>query len=317
MKQIRDLIAPGIYLGMPAETYHSDPALGSSGIRALLRGARTDAETKATILGTALHKILLEGKQSFAADYRRRPDDAEGATPAEKGQLTKAAKAKLPPGVRLLHGDEYDMALDVAAVIHEHPELAGVFDGGLSEVSVFWTEGDIRLKARFDKLKVGGIGDLKSIANERGRRLSVECKYAIKNYRYDIQAEHYLEGRRQMPALAKAGRLFSSDGAGKSYDAEAGDFDYILRVCSSTSRAFQFVFVPTNGARLAWSGMLTDPNPPEVNPFLAAARADIDRALEIYKTERVRFDADPRWALVEPVEELYLDDMPGGAFGWG
>jgi hypothetical protein len=69
---------PGIYFQMPDEVYHSDPALGSTRLKAIavdpyeaqfdhLYGE--DKDTDALIFGSALHKRMLEGREAFLAGY--------------------------------------------------------------------------------------------------------------------------------------------------------------------------------------------------------------------------------------------------------
>src|ERR1700686_3130168 len=99
-------LANGIYIGLDADRYHEDDALGSSDIKRLRRGAfeywwgsrlnpcrPEDDETEAQKVGTAYHKIILEGRQAFDALYLRRPDDERGASAADKSAITKAANA--------------------------------------------------------------------------------------------------------------------------------------------------------------------------------------------------------------------------------
>jgi hypothetical protein len=75
---------PGIWFGLPEETYHSDPALSSSGIRNLLVSPLdywvnshmnpdyVDEKTDAMVTGTAFHRRLLEPER-FAQIYACAP----------------------------------------------------------------------------------------------------------------------------------------------------------------------------------------------------------------------------------------------------
>src|SRR6516164_2883887 len=119
-------LPPGIYFGLPAVDYHADPALGSSDIRAMRkdidrwwRGSRFNPDeseralyqrdTKALVLGKAMHTLVLEGRAEFEAGYVRRPDDPPGSGGTDKAQLTKRAKKDLLAGQHLLHGEEWDL----------------------------------------------------------------------------------------------------------------------------------------------------------------------------------------------------------------
>ena len=315
------LLADGIYIGLDDERYHADPALGSSNIRDILKGAnlywhksfmnphrKAEKSTPAKLLGKATHKLLLEDFKPFDAIYKRGPYDGDfDGTPAEKSALTKAAKSKLMKGQELISADDYDFIMGVKDVIDADPELTGCLDNGLSEVSIFWTRPDgVRCKARFDKLKLGGVGDIKTIANERERDLEQACKLDISTYRYDIPAEHYLEGRRQLPALLKAGAVFAGE-APLTKDDHGADkiLSFLARVAEQKTFAFQIVFIPKKGAPDAWSCVLSPGN-----PILTGAHTDIETAISYYRVMLDKFGADKRWLPGREVLELAIEEMP-------
>lgn len=333
-------LAPGIYFGLDEVTYHTDPALGSTDIRRLRRSGpdywlhswmnpkRPPVDdlkpTPARLFGKAMHKFVLEGRQAFEGRYVRRPDDEDGASSSEKAAVTKAANASAAKeGKDCLHGDSYDRIVMAGAMIALNPELATAFEGGASEVSVFWDHPDIkglRLKCRFDKMKRRGIGDLKSIANEREEDFEVACRSSIARYRYDIQAQHYLTGRAQLPALVKAGAVFNSEGV-PLYDApEAthGDVDLLKLVEQAAAEpafAFQFVFFQSGDAPITWSTTMTpgrtegDETIPG-NPMLQYAQGHIDQALERWQAFMTEFGTESMWIFREPVKELDVESMP-------
>lgn len=82
-----------------------------------------------------------------------------------------------------------------ARMILAHPELAKALDGGHPEVSVFWycRETGVPMKARFDKLKMRMIVDLKSFANRNGSPIDKTIERTIANYRYNLQDVIYVE----------------------------------------------------------------------------------------------------------------------------
>ena len=82
--------APGIYFGLSEDAYHADHALGSGSIRALANHPmyywrdswmnplrRQDEETPALLFGRALHKLVLEGIESFHKSYQPAPRKAD------------------------------------------------------------------------------------------------------------------------------------------------------------------------------------------------------------------------------------------------
>ena len=321
-------LAPGVYFGLDEVHYHTDPAVGSTDIRRLRRSApdywwhshmnpsRPPVDevkpTPSRLLGKAMHKLVLEGKAAFDRLYMRRPDDVDGASSSDKSAVTKAANAAAEKiGKSSLKGDDYDRTLIAGMMISKNPNLAGAFDGGASEVSVFWDHPRIdglRLKVRFDKLKPRGIGDLKSIANERGREFGMACRNAISDYRYDIQGRHYLEGRAQIPALFKAGAVFDEEGLVVT---DGPEFELIDACAAEKAFAFQWVFFQSQDSPIAMGYVLSP-----ANPICKVAALEIDNALAIWEQFMEQFGPKQMWLLTNPVEELSVDEMPGW-FGRG
>jgi len=304
---------PGVYFVMPADEYHTDPALGSSDIRALIKSPRKywlrsplnphrvryeDGDTKATMVGSALHDRLLLGEDIFNKHYLRRPDDRPGASSGDKSTLTKTAKAALKPGQELLHADDWTLVEDTARIITRHPDLREVFRDAHYEVSIFWVREDgIRCKARLDILKPRGIGDLKTLANEQDLRLETACKHHIRRYAYHIQAEHYLEARRQIPALIDDGRC------------SLKHVSFLEECASQQQFAFQLIFV-SKALPEVWACVLSPGN-----PMLTYARDQIETAMTNYLA--VSKVAGPgEWLETWRLGELTFDDMPGGEHGW-
>jgi hypothetical protein len=308
---------------MPAEEYHSDPSLGSTDLRALMKSPRKywlrsvrnpararyeEPDTKQTVMGSAIHTFLLDGETAFYKKYARRPDDQPNATSGQKAATTRSAnEAAKAAGVTSLHADDWELIQDIKWLIPSHPDLAHVLVGGEHEVSIFWEDErtGVPLKVRWDILKPGGIGDVKSIANENDLRLEIAAKLAIKRYKYHIQAEHYLEGRRQLQNLFKRGKVWlheSPDLAGAKYD--------FLEHCADTKKfAFELVFVSKTLPEL-WACTLSPGN-----PILQMARDRIDSALDQYI--RMADQAkEQEWPEVWTLEELDISELPGGEFNW-
>lgn len=321
----------GIYIGLSAERYHADTALGSSNIRDLLKGAnlfwhkspmnlkkKADKSTPSKVLGNATHKLLLEGREAFDAIYVRGPyGEDDDLTPAEKSGLTKAAKAKLKEGQEMLAQADYDFVMGCKEVLDVDPELKGCLDNALTEVSIFWTREDgVRCKVRLDALKLRGIGDIKTIANEREREMDLACKLDITTYRYDIPAAHYSEGRRQMKVLWQLGFVYfgepDSSGApvkvgavGNRTDAETKVMAFLQKCAEEKTFGFQLVFIPKKGAPDAWSCTLSPGN-----PILSSAATDVSVAIDYFKMAIERYGIDKRWVPNREVEELDIETMP-------
>jgi PDDEXK-like domain of unknown function (DUF3799) len=275
--------------------------------------------------GRAIHLRVLEGHDKFLARYERAPDPegllvtdadlaewltAHGVNKLPRSKNEKIVQAlSIDPNVRILSEFErraaeagreilkrpdFDRIIMASDLITQNPHLATAFSNGHPEVSIFWDRDDgVRCKARFDYLKIRGIGDLKSTRNPLGLDFPDACRRAIANYRYDIQAAHYLEARRQIPKLL---------------DNVQGDHDdyWLEEVATAEEFGFVFVFFQAEDAPISWACSLSPGN-----PVLEIGRIAIEHAIQRYKDFSQRFAPDEPWMLAEPVEELTVDQLPG------
>lgn len=297
-----EALPPGVYLGLNEERYHADPALGSGDIRAVARDPvefwwdswmnpnREEREpTPAQVRGTAMHKYVLEGKQGFEGRYMRRPDDPEGASPPEKGALTKKHNAAAAAaGKTLLHGRVHDRIMLASQMILANPHLSQAFQGGISEVSVFWERDGVKLKCRIDFVKPRACTDLKSIVNPTKMEFRERCRVEMMRRKLPMQAEHYLEGRRMFNDFVQQRRVFGTDMI---------DDGFLSRIAMSSEFAFAFVFFQAEGAPQTW-GRQFSPG----NELLKIAREQIETALEKYRAYRKKFGTD-FWVLQEALGE--------------
>jgi len=249
----------GVYFQLPSAEYHSDPSLGSSDIKRLLQAPAVywwhshlnperppSPDSPAKQKGRALHKLVLEGEEAFAAAFATEPkpeaypgclvtlDDLKAkcsavgeAVSGTKAELAKRIKDKDPKAVifdevlslfrsmaerdsmEILKPNTIQEVRQAAASIMLNPHLARAFQGGIPEVSVFWTdEHGIPCKCRLDWLKPRTIVDIKKCANARARPFDLAVLLAIAEYRYDISARHYLDGFRYLYRFAAEGRVY-------------------------------------------------------------------------------------------------------------
>lgn len=297
----------GIYFGLDEVLYRADPALGSSDHKLLaqapeaywhgshLNPARPiEKDTPARALGRGVHKAALEGADAFRRNFIRRPDDLE--------RLTEKVRAVIAPrGETILSGEHYDRAMLAAGMIRSHPDLANSLDGGLPEVSVFWTtEVDgkpVRSKARFDFLKPRAVVDIKSIAIKRPLPFKVLCLRAIKSFRYAVQADTYLEARALVPGFINAGAI---DVFGDHRPTDA----YLEALAAAPNFAFVWIFWASDGPPLVWSGSVSPGN-----PLLADAHSLVERARRNFVSFRDRFGTEAAWIDFEPLAEITPDDF--------
>ena len=293
--------APGVYFGLDDATYHADAALGSTDIKTLAfspcdywfrsplnPGRPEDEPTPSQLFGSAVHKHVLEGSQAFASRYAA--TDHNGSTKAGKEERAAIAES----GRVALKREDYERIEASAAMIRANATLEDAFSGGMPEVSIFWESGGIRRKCRIDYLKARASVDLKSIRNTRNLGFPEACRRAISDYRYDIQAEHYRQGRNALATLVAEGAVH-------------GDHDpgWLGRIARASGPAFVFVFYQAEGAPLTWGTVLSP-----ANPILDIAREAIARAEANYREHVERFGLDSPWLLNAPLAELELTDMP-------
>jgi hypothetical protein len=309
---------------LKALTY--DPALYwfESGFNPL---RQEEQPTKAQTIGTAVHTMVLDGPEAFKARYRPMPGNeamrnadeieawlkARGIKPArtKKAMIAQAveadpdilihdhqiAKAEAQ-GIILLRPEDYTRIVQAAQTIAANPHLRNAVRAGYREVSVFWSQEvdgfPIRRKARFDYLRPRAVVDLKSITPAFGKGFDAECRRAIVNWRYDIQAAAYLQARAQLAQHVAAGRVF-------------GDVDreWLNRVAAQTEYAFVFVFWASDGAPLTWGGVLSPGN-----PILEVAEASIETALRTYLRCVQGFAEGAPWIEPQPLQEIFWEDMP-------
>lgn len=334
------LIPNGIHFGMPDDEYHTDPALGSTGLKKLLVSPpdywwssplnplrQESEETPALKYGKAVHKCVLEGVDQFKATYAPKPskndytaclvtNDDLKAFLTEKGDKVTGTKPVLieragayddcpiilddeikefeASGLIDLSRDDYNRVLAATSFIQANNHLSQAFTEGMPEVSVFWEEHGVRLKARFDYLKYAALVDLKSIGNTKGIDFGRACFQAMANYNYPLSAAHYMNARRQMKSLYQADKVY-------------GDFDeqWLKAVVMNPSFAFVFVFWQSKGSPIT-KGITLSP----MNPIIERANNEIKSAIAVYKEYMERFGSDSAWILQEPLVEADDSDMP-------
>ncbi len=300
---------PGVYFNLPEEDYHSDKALGSSDIRRLaisppdfwfgsrfnpLREPAGDP-TEAQRVGTAMHLLILKGRQAFEARYA--PVHHPGNIKAGKTEREEIYARRMEP----IKFDVYARLLQTGAMIAGNEFLRDAFDNPIgTEVSVFWTDRRTGMpkKCRFDAVKPKSLVDLKSIVGRDDKDFPAQCMSHIAGYRYDVQALHYLDGWAEVARLMGEGAVFGAD-----------DDQAIVRLQRASGRAlstFIFVFVQKNGAPLTWATMLTPGNEGIFGP----ARATISVAEQNWLTFSKRHGLDKPWVDPQPIKELFVDEMP-------
>ncbi len=312
---------------------------------ALWREPESDART----LGTLIHKAVLEGWDAFEEAYCVRPnreDHPDAVETAEEiREWLRPHKERDPKGVKLTgaKGDLIEQALAIAArdgltfktwdaVVAEiagdremiSPEsgryvrlteafarnaYGWLLDGGLSEVSVFFTIDGVRHKARFDRMTPRRLVDLKKFGQppKLGHSLRQHLVNEAARLGYPIQAVMHMRAAR-----AAAERL-DEDGF-EIHASGAGVMERIKR-CADILHAwreeeplFTWLFLRCPGP---FVGKPIPFRPSD--PMFVKAEQTIDEAVDNFR----RFtDAcgDELWMDAQDEEEIDDSDWPLWAF---
>ena len=202
--------APGVYLDVPDDVYHSDTgAVSSTGLRKLLPPSTPahfrhyidhgQAPKAAYDLGHAVHREILGEGADIAV-----PSDGDDV-PFEEWR-TKEAKAEVAriraAGQVPVKADAMDRVRAMTTAVREHETAGPLMDRGRvpdaqAELSMWWQDPGtgVWCRSRFDLLT----------RDADGRLIGVDVKstddaspYAfaksVGSYRYDQQAAHYLAG---------------------------------------------------------------------------------------------------------------------------
>ena len=186
-----------IEYGLSMEEYLKHPALNSSKLKLMLKTAldykvgleEESEETKSTLLGTAVHTLLLESK-TFDERYALQGEDFGDKRSGEGKKRWDAFKKENAHKI-VLGRDESSFLQKLKEKVRQNTSLRLLIAGGQSEVTGFYEdETGLKLKARADLLAKDTIWDVKTTTDGID---DFNLYRTIKKYRYDFQAAHYLK----------------------------------------------------------------------------------------------------------------------------
>jgi len=282
-----------------------------------------DEETPSLLFGRALHALVLEGRKGFGTKFVCEPDKRDYPNAlmtvahletflAEKGVTLKGRPKKedleaaaRPHGAELWSDLMRQFALDAqdrtvlksrmhadvimaGSQIAQNEELREAFRNGRPEVSVFWDMDGIRLKARFDYLKVRQVVDLKSFRNTMGAPVDKVIASAIASRRYDVQAAHYLQARHRLRDHIGTGAVFG----------DAPNKEWMDALACETQFEHWLVFYQAEGAPIVLKRRFKTGT-----PVVANAETDIATALQSFKDHMARYGAETMW----PYQDVHID----------
>ncbi len=208
---------------------------------------RSEEDSEAKDIGKAYHVRLLEGRERFYQTYApafvcdnpnalRTVDDlktrlalvgvTEGLSKLKKAGFVDLLKKADPtaviyeeleaahiaehPGKQFLSWKLIRKMELSAAMIEKHPELKYYFVGGYPEVTVIFYLHGLLFKIRIDYLKVKALNDLKTFANQMGKRIERAIYADVTNNKYFVPGSLYLIGSDEAKEHIRAGRIFGA-----------------------------------------------------------------------------------------------------------
>jgi PDDEXK-like domain of unknown function (DUF3799) len=294
-----------------------------------------DEDSEAKMIGRAYHKRILEGRQEFYSAYAetfsapsyalKTIDDMTEAlakvaitlpSKAKKADYLAAVRTNCPDelifddlreqhdarheGKEFLSHDLIAKIETAAKMIEAHPEISKCFSGGYPEVTVLWTEDDIRFKARFDYLKPKAIIDLKTFGNFMNKPIDNAIYSSMASGKYHIQAAFY------MRAFLKAAEAAS----GKSHishppvpETSFGNFIDDLSKSDGEPPGFYFVFQQKGIAPLARAKKF------KRGSLWSCGEVAIEEAIKRFRDNMKQFGELP-WVDATPIQDFDDDQFP-------
>jgi hypothetical protein len=290
-----------------------------------------DQDTPAKQKGRALHKLVLEGEAAFERSFacEPKPDAYPGALDTlsdlrakcrelslplsgSKAELATRIRSKDPKtivfsevletwkamadrdGMEILTPAAMREVRHSASTITLNSHLARAFTGGVAEVSVFWVEDGVPLKARVDYFKKLTLVDLKRFANQRERPVDLAIRLAIAEYRLDVQARHYLSAYWHLWMAAQEGAVFGHCPLPKTWPDQ---------IALPEDMAFTWIFHCADAPVSKGRSLRGD------SPALNKATREIALAKRMYRDCVAKYGNAP-WAEDEPVQPLEDRDLP-------
>ena len=304
---------------------------------------KVERDRKHLVLGKAYHKMILEGSEAFEESFFVMPsiEDTPGAIdggaalkatckeydlkasgtiadicerlidadPAlQLWPLIKVEAIEEANGRTVLSKEDWLEIKMVEMVLARVPSTKHVLPGGVAEVSIFWDQDGIPMKARMDKLKPQGVIDLKTLANARGKEFTSAVAMEVSAYQYYIQPIVYT-------AALKAGRkMWKAKGTKAVFgDVEGIDLKELFE--GEGEPRFWFVFVQKGGvpdvlvrefARFeTYQGMSATQN-----AYWRRGELEIERAFALYKGCMKEFGLTEPWVLDYELLPFRDDNFP-------
>lgn len=173
----------------------------------------------------------------------------------------------------------------------------GTLTAGASEVSIFYTENGVRLKARLDHLLAHAVVDLKSFRPFFQERALDAAKKAVSRMRYDLQAADYIRALRAAAKLYADGKTFNNP-----YPAEF--LDTVFNTLAAGEMKWIWVLIKASGAP---QSVVAEFDMDSM--IFKQATVDVEDAIKAYREYTAKFGADQDW-----VPETYAEHWGDTSF---
>lgn len=186
----------------------------------------------------------------------------------------------------------------------------GTLTAGASEVSIFYEDDGVRLKARIDHLLAHALIDMKSFRPIMAERVLPAAKRAVSRMRYDLQAATYIRALRAAADLYAQGRVYNNP-----YDPS-----FLESVFTSLAIANED---PTHADALKWVWVMIKasgaPQPVVAEFDLSSnifrqAGVEVDEAINAYRQNVQQYGPESDWAPAFPVQRWGDGDFTPWSF---
>lgn len=303
-------------------------------------------------LDAALATLVLQGQHAYVAQFAIEPDDGSSRWVKKRDEVRALLREKgveIPRGdftdgtlYRLVrrHGlahrvfdvarqdyeaarrkglghlseDEDRRVRAMARLMTGHNEIGPVFNGGLSDVAVFWRpEGDpdTLLRARFRKLRRRRTYELVPLVTWQGRDVDGAVAQTIRDRDLEIQRRLQPEAFDALCRFVAAGKVYAWDSEGRGAHVLDLDLDALKEIAAAGQPEWVWIFYQMPLDVIGHErGTIVSPrfHAPSGRLWDVGGQK-IDEALAELRYFRNRFTLDRPWVEVEDLQELVDGDV--------
>lgn len=324
--KVRTDLPDGAYVNMPFYVYIAQDRLGSTDF-VRLSGTKPEswwygsrhnklrevvAKDDAYLAGHALHTYVFDGVQAFMDTYVQSPHETYVSKAAKEWKAAVFAAGQVP-----LKANTYRNTQFMGRILANHEEMGPYLSGGLSEFTVFFTFDGVKMRARYDKLLMDAIPDLKTAGAHKDATFVPDgvdpdvwtCMRIIRDMKYSCQRWMYGWTRNFLRDFIRNHREASP----LIHGASPAQMKWLIALAEVDKWDFVFLFY----AKVNHSSK--SPAAPVVTPIVREAADYTDekgnkifiRGLENYQRLVAQFGLDTPWMRVnraqKPDDALFAD----------